>query len=1558
MASSPPSSPPLVWVTQGKSQHAAYLLEPRESDNSCLIKWNSTNEVTRVPQSAVARALTPRRRRRLIIEEQSSEDEEHENQFMRVDEIQTQENGKRKASPRDVRQNDDDESDEEVQVLLTVLPPTPKRPKQKRENVSQTNVLTTEARRVSTSPQPNKETGVASLRNDEGSCAFGEEFKQAVPPSESVDSVNKKDSKPVSKNTGARCVSTSPQLNRVTEPALRNDESVVLCDEENQAAVPVTDSYVQPSDSVDIQDLKSDTERTITFESCAYVQNLAEICYTIMNDARWRVEGQLQRRLFAWEQGEDLSAVHTLCNLFKPPKRKRGSKCCCLLCREEGGQESGIANTEDTSDEGSSPEHRETSSSDQSSKPDVGEQTARSLYLYCRLYHRKGPWFRLDNIYKYYAPEIAVASHGEDTESDTEEQENYDAILKERRNTFFERSSSSQFKTSSNHDNKKDGMIDQNLLEERLSEVALMLRDVDHLHDIGLIRSFRDEEECGKAVGAVPPSGYGFLTAGERRDIVDKLGGCGKSEKKPGTTSTEGKQVASSDNIIWKQMCQQKSISFAPSTKGKKDLLPVCRHVDDALLEKLATKVVYASSQLDYIPSAIRKPAVVSVKARILGMQRCGSKSLSMCLRLREAPLLTLRRCARLFLCATSGPGDMRGDDTNAWRSLKDLDATLIPADVPLPTVVLPPGSYSWHRVLHPGQHHRFGITSCAFIDAHDFVYCRNDDSDDEILGTNPSMSRDVLKPAQSGQPTPRAVKAQVFDAVNAFRLWEVCVEVRAHVDYHLELADMLAWRARRRRDAEEDIEDEEPSNEDGTEEDSDDDTDTPCISLTSECKSSLDFLDLLTVKGRKSMISKMVVLSAASCVGVEVDDVCEKAEYTLSNLEVFKGGTSSVGKLLQYDSERIAVILSVIILHVLIMRNQSVTSEELASKQARPWLRHLWWEGILAYALWDCIPLLERKGFYELACSCLEVVLFGKIQKRHSTLSLDETATGDQLFDIKTTLSEILMSRRVRGKAHERLVIDYKHVLQWKAKTGSAFRGARTKKTEEKKANDVSPQDAVSRVCGRVVGVVARAGSIPFSAVRSLARKMKRPLAKSLETVSCMEVESLGIRLDNGHGVLSKEDATNQEPKEVYFDWVPPTDFAVANAMAGEETLVGKRCSYVGFEDNTAEKADTSSLNVEELAMQYYATGRLPVAKPGNEKLLGGGWVGWHDEGGHVRALFRIICAHAILGMDSGCGKESASALESLERLTIHLTPYQGAPFDLHVAHWESSSLAFDKVTADEAQDDKPVRSFYHRRRIQIERFLGKLESLSDQELSDLVYDSVICRLGQGRLQDTLLARDVQQLRTLSMLAAGFGGKQLSAMFRCLLFDYRHYSGGLPDLLLVRAISAGDADAEADGAYQKSLVDLGKWVGEEFSAQSKSEKEAKACTNLLIDKDDEYLGCSKLGDSGGQSSSHRRQGTQRKQSRNEDEDERKPDEVCLNNLPPKLALRHNDQDVQVQCLFVEVKSQNDRLDGRQEDWLNVLDRVGNARVCKFGRGKKKSSKKAAAKSKRNAKLD
>ena len=321
-------------------------------------------------------------------------------------------------------------------------------------------------------------------------------------------------------------------------------------------------------------------------------------------------------------------------------------------------------------------------------------------------------------------------THHASEEAETEdERQDMDSILKERRNSFFERSSSSlsiDQSQSNKFQNNKTDMIDQAVLEDRMSDVTQMLRDVERLHAMGLIRSFHDEEECGKTVGSITPEGNGILTAKERQSIVDKLGGRGKKEKT---------QKEKRENIVWNQMRKQKSISFniPGDEKETKALLPVCRHVDELLLEKLATRIVLASSRVEYLPAVVRKPAVADVKERILRLRQTGSKVISMCLTLREAPLLSLRRCSRLYLCSSSGPGDMRGDDTNAWRSLRDVNMATIPPDIPLPTVVQPPGSYSWHRVLHPALSYRFGITSFAFIEAHEFLPCENN----EIIGEN-----------------------------------------------------------------------------------------------------------------------------------------------------------------------------------------------------------------------------------------------------------------------------------------------------------------------------------------------------------------------------------------------------------------------------------------------------------------------------------------------------------------------------------------------------------------------------------------------------------------------------------------------------------------------------------------------------------------------------------------------------------------------------------------------------------------------------------------------------
>jgi hypothetical protein len=145
-------------------------------------------------------------------------------------------------------------------------------------------------------------------------------------------------------------------------------------------------------------------------------------------------------------------------------------------------------------------------------------------------------------------------------------------------------------------------------------------------------------------------------------------------------------------------------------------------------------------------------------------------------------------------------------------------------------------------------------------------------------------------------------------------------------------------------------------------------------------------------------------------------------------------------------------------------------------------------------------------------------------------------------------------------------------------------------------------------------------------------------------------------------------------------------------------------------------------------------------------------------------------------------------------DNATIHLSPYQDAPFDLHVG------FQLHEMTSSETNDLVPCRGFYCRRQHQITKFLDHLSISTAQQICDLVHDSIRNRLEYmvlNKQKDPFVDRDVAQARTLSLIAAGCGGRLLASIFRCFFFDYRHYSGGLPDLILVRALhDDGNSDS------------------------------------------------------------------------------------------------------------------------------------------------------------------
>ena len=489
------------------------------------------------------------------------------------------------------------------------------------------------------------------------------------------------------------------------------------------------------------------------------------------------------------------------------------------------------------------------------------------------------------------------------------------------------------------------------------------------------------------------------------------------------------------------------------------------------------------------------------------------------------------------------------------------------------------------------------------------------------------------------------------------------------------------------------------------------------------------------------------------------------------------------------------------------------------------------------------------------------------------------------------TRLAPLLLSRRARGKAYDRVIIDLNHLA----------RKANTAKDDEKKKRATQIcSDIQSDFCERVLSRVAPAASVPFSAIRALARRLKKPLTETMRERSSIEAKELGLRFGNTSGT---------DNNKGYSDWTPQTDLAIANNALGPDASVGSRCVFVGYEDG--------SLNVEQLAMECYHSGKLPA--PGQSQQSNfAGWEGWHDEGGMIRAVFRIICGPVLLGMDWGCNHSSIA-----EHDMIHISPHQGAPFDIHVG-FELSWMQ-DGPTGSL----KETRNFYARRRHRIFCFLDKMSSLSRQEISNLVFDSVKARLAftvETGGKDPSLERDLKNVRTLSLIAAGCGGEQLAAIFRCLMYDYRHWSGGLPDILFVRAIVS-----DSDGT-PSCLVDLSNFVGESFSAQFQLDLKNKIGAAMLADE--EFLACSKVGDSGGTQFRSGRRGLQQQKTTN-------TKSYTMEDLPEKLQLTFEGMRVIPECMTVEVKSSNDRLDPRQEDWLNILDRYGNARVCKFEDSKK-----------------
>ncbi|KAL7471539.1 hypothetical protein ACHAXS_011836 [Conticribra weissflogii] len=1345
---------------------------------------------------------------------------------------------------------------------------------------------------------------------------------------------------------------------------------------------PMTTERAQPFDTSKIQMNKSTTQQKpnpliteeietlkmkmnlsngsqpYSFRSSAYVQHIAEACSLIMNDVRWRTcsashvheTNSFQSLcfteeckfipLFSSEKGDDLSAIKAFMSLYDVDKNKYVASDDATSDVEDDTVKNGMEQ------QGKLSRKYEMNGIDPTEDNRENDEIfERAIHLYSRMFHRKGPWFDVADLYaRYYAPKSKTVeddngndpnqqmSTGDfvdnskspgktvDKQQSTSDKLN-EAVnevlgnsLKDRANFFFT-PKSYRSKNDHNISSESKSTIASNQNEDvSRHRVALecLFVDIMRLLSLGLVRLFDSEFECGYVVGSVVTSNNGtnvrgnMLSAEERRELLRRLGGKNSSGKKSNTERTN----ETPKNEILAQMQRQKSVFSVCSKIDLKatNMLPVRKHVDYILLQKLAAKVSAMMRSRDGTPQKPRKSDLAGALQIVNDAWRnaCSffeiiysseiqphKSRITTSIRLREAPLRTLRRCLRLFLCSTGGPGSMRGDGTNGWRSVSDQ--IIVPTDSLRSVDPISRDNQSsgnWHNVQYPGLSKRLGLSH--FELGHCF--------------TALSVSSDYMDSP-----------AIVFHCHSEFKLWEIGAEIRSNFDCSMEAYETERISHRRRQ------RELKKKQSDMSEDSTGFLVDRRGMDFTASKCSFNDGQALLRVDRRRELVEEVL---ASDSPTVSASLLCEQIEYDILSLiipsdqatkdqfdkhefdrEVDDGYIS--------DNER-ALMTAAIVCNSLLRHRITHASVSLSLLCTRPWLRHMSFDACLCYIIWDTIPIFERNGHHSMAVKLLRTILFGSPRRIIESCSAEAELFQD-IIDTNPSIYCIL-PRRNRGKAYERFVIDLSHA----ERSRTEMDPQNTKKSSSgnitsKNTNELS---YTQQLCNVLIQKSGRNGSVPFSSLRNIARKLRAPLEETMSGIENDEMNTLNIRVCGGASECTNRKKNNRTSG--YVDWRPKTDFAIANSLSNEDgnSAVGRRCAFVGWESNDSiidAGEGRRSLNVEELAIEEYFSGRLP--QEGEIEHLKGHWVGWHDEGGHVRALFRIMCLRDILASTD----DTPSFLH--EQKTVFLSPYQSSPHDLHVGCFHIANAE----SGEGMDDQKIIRGFYERRRQKVAAFLSKISQLDSQGIVDFLYESVEHRWRKHKdprsaARDPTLQKDLSDLRTLSMIAVGIGGKGLASIFRSLFYDYRHYSGGLPDCLLARATYC-NSDTVGNN-LASGVVDLGDWIGESFSKESIEERSVSSHVRMLYDRDDEFLGCSKNMD--GSNASQRARGAPRIENTKKHH----------TTLPSKLELQHTGQEVMVEIMFVEVKSANDRLDARQEDWLNILDGVCNARVCKFENSK------------------
>jgi hypothetical protein len=359
-------SPELVWITQGKTQHAAHLLET-SPDGRSKVRWISTSTTEWLEAGAVIEKLSPRRERREPTQSMSSPSQGRNKKseatamaerkarrisfgdaatppdnFKDKNDLElAADNSVDKYTPCQNATTEEMDDDSSIEFLLTIKGRSPKK-KSLTGNKPPSEIRVDQSLEASDSPSTTAaSTGVEKATISMDDCApehTSGDIDGSLMDKENILEIG----------TAALVkdeLKTSPQPRAYQSPKKDLDCSKLAKVEPGQNKMPSLKGLpskcgIQPQ--LQESASQSSLDPPYTFLSSAYVQNLAEMCHIIMTDRRWRV-GPDQKCLLSWEFGDDLSAVIPLARRFRPSPptntRPKTTKCLGLLCNCEGESE-------------------------------------------------------------------------------------------------------------------------------------------------------------------------------------------------------------------------------------------------------------------------------------------------------------------------------------------------------------------------------------------------------------------------------------------------------------------------------------------------------------------------------------------------------------------------------------------------------------------------------------------------------------------------------------------------------------------------------------------------------------------------------------------------------------------------------------------------------------------------------------------------------------------------------------------------------------------------------------------------------------------------------------------------------------------------------------------------------------------------------------------------------------------------------------------------------------------------------------------------------------------